>query len=446
MKRKSILIILTGLVLWILYLCDAEMSRYGIYTIFSYNIHEIISIIPLLSIIITIIWLVSLVSIMLKSKNIKANILLTILLLVLSIGQMMYISNRSQTVISSFVTNIDKINAEKMEIIIETDKGNLTLYCPMIVLGALKTDDTEYYITYERNKKNPSYGKLCIVQSIDTIDLGADENDIEDLKKYQEIILPGDAGPIGIQIPEGWESISFPSSGDHESYYIRFSPRNVENGYIELAYMNSFGVCGTGLKEKEIRIAGDTASMGTYDNQNYWAFIAYEGKNKGLVAKAYNVTEWCDGYESQVLEILNTASMNKEQLSKTEVMYYDDTKQDQIGLSFNVANVNRTNADLYFIQQDGNPKGDLQYGEYFIIEKFENGAWMEAPIITEDNYAFNEEAYPITKEGYNDFKIDWEWLYGELVPGGYRIGKRVIDFIETGSYDEYMIYVHFIIN
>ena len=85
---------------------------------------------------------------------------------VLFIGQTMYLSDRFQTVSTSFVTNIDEINTDKMEIIIKTDRHDVTLDCPMIVLNVLKTDGTEYGITYEWNKRNPSRGKLCIVQSV----------------------------------------------------------------------------------------------------------------------------------------------------------------------------------------------------------------------------------------------------------------------------------------
>jgi hypothetical protein len=165
-KNTSMLIILTGLILWLLYLCDAEMSRYGIYTIFSYNIHEVFAIIPLLSIITTVIWLISLILNMIKEKELKSNLFLATLLFVLFIGQTMYLSDRFQTVSTSFVTNIDEINTDKMEIIIKTDRHDVTLDCPMIVLNVLKTDGTEYGITYEWNKRNPSRGKLCIVQSV----------------------------------------------------------------------------------------------------------------------------------------------------------------------------------------------------------------------------------------------------------------------------------------
>lgn len=165
-KKTSVIIIMTGLILWILYLSDAEMSRYGIYTIFSYSTHEIMSVIPFLGIIITVVWLLSLISKMIKEKNIKQHILLITILLVLCISQTIYIYNRSQTVTTSFVTTIDGIDPDHMEIITHNDGNDLRLYCPQIVLDALKTDGTEYGITYEWNKKNPGHGKLCIVQSI----------------------------------------------------------------------------------------------------------------------------------------------------------------------------------------------------------------------------------------------------------------------------------------
>jgi hypothetical protein len=165
-KSKRVLIILIGIIFWLAYFYDSDMSRYGIYTIFSYNTHEVLSAIPLLSITITMVWLISLAIKIIREKSIKAHMLLCILLIVLFIGQTIYIINKYQTVTTSFVTNIDRINRDKMEIVIDRDKHDLTLDCPMIVLDLLKTDGTEYGITYEWNKKDPSYGKLCIVQSI----------------------------------------------------------------------------------------------------------------------------------------------------------------------------------------------------------------------------------------------------------------------------------------
>lgn len=272
------------------------------------------------------------------------------------------------------------------------------------------------------------------------------EDDTDELTKYKEVSLSGRSGTILVQIPEGWESISFPDCGQYESYGIRFYPEDVESGYIVIAYVDPFGVCGTGLFEEDMTLAGDTASMGTYDNHEYWDFIAYEGKNKGLVATTYCVDEWLNEYYAQAMAILDTVSFKAEDPGTTEGIYYDDTEADDIGLSMRIDNVSRAGAKLFFVQSDGNPKGDLEYGDDFIIEKNLAGEWTEAPIVVAGNYGFNSIAYQIAKNEVTNFEIDWKWLYGELEPGEYRIGKEIMDFVETGSYDKYMLYIHFIIN
>lgn len=163
-KNKILFIIITGIIFWILYLGDSEMSRYGIYTIFSYNTHELLSVVPFLSIFITAIWLIFFTIKIIRKRDIKSYNLMFVLLIVLLIFQAMYMSDKGQTITTSFVSNIDKINGNT--IVIDTDEHDLKLYCPQIVLGLLKTDGTEYLITYEWNKQNPENGELAIVQSI----------------------------------------------------------------------------------------------------------------------------------------------------------------------------------------------------------------------------------------------------------------------------------------
>ena len=156
-----------GLFFWILYLCDSEMSRYGIYTIFSYNMHEVMALIPILGIIITAIWLLYKIIKIIKEKNIKSHLFLVILLFVLFIVQMKYIHNTSQTVVTSTISSVKRIEIDKMSIVINKNGNDLILECPQVVLEVFKTDGTEYGITYEWNKSNPYHGKICIVQCID---------------------------------------------------------------------------------------------------------------------------------------------------------------------------------------------------------------------------------------------------------------------------------------
>lgn len=167
MKYKSIVLLIIGMIFWMAYLYDQDMSRYGIYTLFNFNTHEVLSMIPLVSIVITAIWIVYLLIESFRERKIKSHKIFCIIFIVLFITQTMYIKKLYQTFTTTIYTSISKINKGTMEIIIDTDDYDLTLDCPMIVLDLLKTDGTEYGIQYEFNEKNPSYGKLSIVQTVD---------------------------------------------------------------------------------------------------------------------------------------------------------------------------------------------------------------------------------------------------------------------------------------
>lgn len=163
---KSIITILIGLILWIIYLFSSEMSRYGMYTIVSYNVHELLALVPFVTIIISVCWFIFIFVKCIQKREIKANLLLGILILALCIAQISYIYNQSQLANVSSIAKVESINEEKMEIVINTEQNRLTLDCPMLVQYLLKTDGTEYYITYEWNKSRPNQGKLCMIQSV----------------------------------------------------------------------------------------------------------------------------------------------------------------------------------------------------------------------------------------------------------------------------------------
>jgi hypothetical protein len=167
-KRKdTVIIFLIALLLWLIYLCDSEMSRYGIYTIFSYNVHEVLGLIPILSIFITISWLLLSIVKSMKEKGKKSNRNLGLILLVLCVIQILFIKNQYQTWNTSCVTSVKSIQESKMEITINQNGTDIALDCPMLVLYMIKADGTEYGITYEWNKSDPEHGKICMIQAID---------------------------------------------------------------------------------------------------------------------------------------------------------------------------------------------------------------------------------------------------------------------------------------
>ena len=68
---------------------------------------------------------------------------------------------------------------------------------------------------------------------------------------------------------------------------------------------------------------------------------------------------------------------------------------------------------------------DYTYGEEYRIDKYDDGEWEELEVIVEGNYAWNSIGYQVGEDGILELDVKWEWLYGELEDGYYRIVKRV---------------------
>ena len=87
---------------------------------------------------------------------------------------------------------------------------------------------------------------------------------------------------------------------------------------------------------------------------------------------------------------------------------------------------------------------DIECGSDFCLEMQaeETGEWRELDEVI-DNAAFNAIAYMIQKDSPYETVIDFEWLYGRLEPGRYRIVKTVTDFRGTGDYTDYVFTAEF---
>lgn len=90
-------------------------------------------------------------------------------------------------------------------------------------------------------------------------------------------------------------------------------------------------------------------------------------------------------------------------------------------VSISIENVSPTGAVIIITDTNKEP---YIYGEWYAIEKEEDGKWLEVEIVL-DNYGFNSMGYIPNKNGELKFEIDWEWLYGKLPTGNYRLLKEV---------------------
>ena len=111
------------------------------------------------------------------------------------------------------------------------------------------------------------------------------------------------------------------------------------------------------------------------------------------------------------------------------------------GLTLSVKDVTESGLTLVCTQSGGELTGELQTGsDYKLIVLKE--AWEDIPTIIED-YGWTEEAYMIAKDDVTEFEYNWEWLYGKLPSGIYRMVKGFTQFRETGDYDDFTYWVEF---
>jgi len=96
---------------------------------------------------------------------------------------------------------------------------------------------------------------------------------------------------------------------------------------------------------------------------------------------------------------------------------------DNINISIKEGTLTKNSANIIITDNNKEP---YHYGEWFRIDKKENGEWKKLNVIDE-HYAFNDIAWGVGKNGKLERKHDWSKLYGELTGGEYRLVKDVYD-------------------
>ena len=118
---------------------------------------------------------------------------------------------------------------------------------------------------------------------------------------------------------------------------------------------------------------------------------------------------------------------------------------DNWGLELTATNVSPTGLTLLFNQSGGNPSGDLQTGSLYWLEVLIENQWIPVEMLPSANdIGWTDEAYIINMNDITEWEVNWEWLYGELPIGSYRIGKEIMNFRSTGGiYETFYYYADF---
>lgn len=248
----------------------------------------------------------------------------------------------------------------------------------------------------------------------------------------------GQAGPYGsiaLTLPEGWDAEFFSmedSEGVDGLYSIRVYRTDKPDSSVYVGYHQAFGVCGTGLEQKEITLAGDKASAGYYDGRDRWAFIIYKGKNDHVVALPAIQEADAELYDD-VIKVLDTLVFDPDENTGGAYYYTEDSEVLKQGLQLSLKNIHAKGATLVWNQWDTSIEGNLSYGAAFTMDRLEKGQWV--PMEPDAEPVWTMQAYSIPKGELSEMEVNWDAVYGELEPGTYRIHKTATGPGEKEAYD-----------
>ena len=95
---------------------------------------------------------------------------------------------------------------------------------------------------------------------------------------------------------------------------------------------------------------------------------------------------------------------------------------------------------------ENNSQKECIYSESFLLEEKINDQWYQVPVVIEGDYGFDDIAYPLNLGDKGEWQVNWEWLYGSLDEGEYRIIKDILNCKENGEVDTHYLAVEFTIS
>ena len=153
-----------------------------------------------------------------------------------------------------------------------------------------------------------------------------------------------------------------------------------------------------------------------------------------------NQSNFGDGYEYQFV-----GGNSIDILMNNKWIRFEKEILDAWGIQLTTTKITPYGLVLVCIQSEGNPSGDLQTGSLYWLEVLIDNKWIPVEMLPSANdIGWTAEAYIINMNDITEWEVNWEWLYGELPIGRYRIGKEIMDFRSTGGiYDTLNYYADF---
>ena len=117
-----------------------------------------------------------------------------------------------------------------------------------------------------------------------------------------------------------------------------------------------------------------------------------------------------------------------------------------LGIELTAKDITPTGLTLVCTQSGGAPTGELMTGAPFWLHNYtEDGEYWSKTPEKNGEAVFTMEGWGIPMNDSVEWEVNWEYTYGKLPPGKYRIYKEIMDFRGTGDYDRYNAYAEFTI-
>lgn len=201
---------------------------------------------------------------------------------------------------------------------------------------------------------------------------------------------------------------------------------------------------------KEVNIDGEWVIFKKYDtygnkisNLKYCHYIKGHLNNATTDSEIIVLSEDKSVTFNDVYEPLLSSQFNAGKVSGKTL--FNTINNDKWGIRLFAEDVTPKGMTLKIEQFGGNPSGTLEYGAPFTLETTVNDIWQEVETKTGGPLAWNMLAYSIKMNDITELKIDWQYGYGKLKPGFYRLKKEIMDFRAAGDYDTETYEVYFTI-
>jgi hypothetical protein len=146
------------------------------------------------------------------------------------------------------------------------------------------------------------------------------------------------------------------------------------------------------------------------------------GDNTSYIDKGILINTFYCTKEQDIVTISHQSKTSKFACPIDKVYELNNAK----GVSMTIKEGTLTDTGATIIIKDISNKNNT-FGEEYRIDKYVNNEWQELDVVVKGNYGWNDIGYHIDKNNKLELTINWEWLYGKLEKGKYRLVKKSLD-------------------